>query len=135
MVRFILKLQARSHIGQTHLNDLNLLNVHDRISQLRLNHVFKIRTETSPVYLTEHFSQVNNIHRFRTRSNVHSNYFVPHVNSVSKTTFYFTAIQDWNSLPAYIKQQSNFLSFKRKVKQFLASRALNVEQSVFTCMP
>ena len=56
---------------------------------------------------------------------VSSNYFVPQeVNTVSKTTFYFTAIQDWNSLPVFVKQQNNYVSFKRKVKQFLVARAL-----------
>ena len=58
MVRFILNLQARAHIGQTELNTLNLLSISDRVTQLRLNQVFKIRKGTSPLYLKEHFREV-----------------------------------------------------------------------------
>ena len=92
MIRFILKLPARAHKGQPQLDAVNFLNVQDRISQLRLNYGFKIKSGTSPLYLRERFSQVNNMHNLRTRSNVSSNYYVPQVNTVSKTTFYFTAI-------------------------------------------
>ena len=54
IVRFVLKLPPRSHIGQTQLDALHYLNVSDRVSQLRLNHVYKIRNGTSPSYLKDH---------------------------------------------------------------------------------
>ena len=63
-----------------------------------------------------------------------SNFFVPQVNSIDRTTFYYTAIQDWNLLPVFIKEQTTFLGFKRKVKHFLASRTSRREQDDFICI-
>ena len=103
MVRFVLDLPARSHIGQPQLDMLNYLNMHDRVSQLRLNHVFKISNCTRPVYLKEHFKKVNHVHSFSTRSNTCSNYFVPSINSVTRTAFYYNAVLDWKRLPYSIK--------------------------------
>ena len=73
MVRFILQLPSRSHIGQSQLSALNFLNISDRVSQLRLNYVFKSRNGTSPLYLTEYFKPVSKVHNCNTRSNASAN--------------------------------------------------------------
>ena len=131
MVRFILRLPVRSHIGQSEPNMLKFLNVTDRVCQLRFNQVFKIKKDLSPLYLTAHFKQVNSVHNFSKRSNTSLNYFVPCVNSVDKTAFYYTAVKDWDNLPNVIKQQTCVRGFKHKVKTYLATRALKRENSVF----
>ena len=75
IVRYILNFNHREHVGQTRLDSLKFLNVSDRVEQLRLNHVFKIRQGLSPVYLSEGFIQLSNSHRFQTRSST-ANFFV-----------------------------------------------------------
>ena len=42
-------------INYTVLSGLNLLNVEDRVAQLRLNHVFNIYQGKAPSYLSENF--------------------------------------------------------------------------------
>ena len=50
MVRFILKLGPRSHIGDEQLKTVGMLKVEDRVRQLKLNHVFKIYNEVVNMY-------------------------------------------------------------------------------------
>ena len=132
IVRFILKLPSRAHIGQAQLNALNMLKVSDRVKQLRLNlKFFKIRNGLSPTYLTFNFRDVSSQHYLGTRNSMH-NCFVPHVKGANKTTFYYNAIIDWNDLPSTIKVQNNYACFKYKSKQFLASRSMQTENCDFT---
>ena len=51
IVRFILNLGPRSHIGQGELDQLGLLSVQDRASQLKLHHVYKIFHRSAPSYM------------------------------------------------------------------------------------
>ena len=59
MVRFILRLDNRAHIGNDELIRAGFLSVSDRIKQLKLGHVYKIWNKTCPSYLTENFSRLN----------------------------------------------------------------------------
>ena len=132
VVRYILKFGPRSHIGQSELDTLKYLRIQDRVSQQRLNIVYKIKNGTSPQYLCQNFRQINEVHGRNTRSNAKRNYFVQHVNSVNKTSFHFSAIQDWNYLPLQIKEQKTYAGFKSNVKRFLADRSLKHEENAFT---
>ena len=107
-----------------------MANVSDRVEQLRLNHVFKIRQGLSPVYLSEGFIQISNSHRFQTRSST-ANFFVPQVKGVESDAFYVIGIKNWNSLSTEVKSITNYHRFKRETKRFLANRALNRENNVF----
>ena len=104
VVRYILNLGPRSHIGQMQLSTLKCLNVSDRVSQLRLNHVFKIKNGSSPQYLSQHFTSLNQVHGRNTRSNTYSNFYVQQVKSVNKMSFHYSAVRDWNCLPLSIKE-------------------------------
>ena len=110
IVRYILNHNHREHVGQLELNSLNFLSVRDRVAQLRLNHVYRIREGTSPVYLNEGFCQLSDIHDFQTRSRA-DNYFVPQVKGVETETFYYTDIKDWNCLPNEVKKLWQLQSF------------------------
>merc|ERR1712121_122730 len=57
MIRFILRLDNRAHIGNDELIRAGFLSVSDRIKQLKLGHVFKIWNKTCPSYLSENFSR------------------------------------------------------------------------------
>ena len=89
MIKYILKLDNRAHIGNDELIRAGFLSVSDRIKQLKLSHVFKIWNKTCPSHLTENFSRLNeNTDRSETRS--YSSNF--QVTRLSTTTFAYTAI-------------------------------------------
>ena len=104
-----------------------MLCVPDRVSQLRLNHVFNIVQGLAPVYLGEHFERNTNI----TRGGSSMNFQVPRVGSHNKSNFYYNAILDWNSLPISVKSLQNRESFKIAVKEHLVQTAREREDSDF----
>merc|ERR1711984_47654 len=69
MIRFILNLDNRAHIGNKERVKAGFLNVTDRVKQLKLGHVFKIKSKTSPYYLSTNFQRLNeNENRIVTRA-------------------------------------------------------------------
>ncbi len=120
MVRFIKSMEPRTHIGQEELSSIGMLDVTSRVKQLRLNHVFKIYNNSSPLYLAKHFTKTTKIHTYGTRFSVNS-FYVPKVQGAAANTFYSNAIRDWNSLPNHIQTTTNKDAFKKAVKAFLAS--------------
>ena len=131
MIRFILKLDSRSHIGCNEFEKVNMLNVSDRVKQIKLNHVHKIWMGTSPEYMSENFHKISDTElRNCTRASA-NNFFLPRVQGVGTNTFFYSGIKDWNSLPAEIKQIQNENNFKNKVKTNLAFEARNIESCPF----
>ena len=123
VVRFVLGLNPRTHVGQVELDRLGYLNVEDRVKQLKLNHVFNIYNETSPGYLSENFIKLSDRHRYNTRDS-HHNFVIPRVRGqFGSNTFQFTAVKAWNSLPGNIKSISTYAYFKKEVKSHLAMKA------------
>ena len=116
--RFIKNLGPRYHIGFLKLNSLNMLNVDFRVKQLRLSHVHKIINGIGPSYLPEKIIKVSDVHRHFTRGSM-ENFIVPSVNGVAATTFYYSGIKDWNSLPSDVKQKCTFNCFKSAARQYL----------------
>ena len=129
-VRFIKNLGPRSHIGFSELDSLNMLNVDLRVKQLRLSHVHKIFNETGPSYLSEHFIKASNVHHHFTRGST-ENFVVPSVRGVAATTFYFSAIKDWNSLPSHVKQKCSFNGFKCAAKRYLRTQLQLMETDTY----
>ena len=104
------------------------LNVSDRVKQLQLGHVFKIKNKTCPSYLAENFIKLNeNTHRRETRSKAY-NFQVPRI---STNTFAYCAIKEWNVLDNSIKDTKGEQSFKVKAKNFLQEAAKKLEHSDF----
>ena len=128
MIRFIVDLDNRAHIGQKELEKAGFLNVSKRVSQMKLGHVFKINTKTCPLYLTQHFHKLNEGgERIATRAKAH-NFHTPRI---STNTFAYTAIKDWNSLPSTIKEMKSENLFKEKVKKYLVQLMKNEEMDIF----
>merc|ERR1712101_7778 len=72
----------------------------DRVKQLKLGHVFKIKNKSCTIYLRENFLKLDeNTHWRETRSKAY-NFQVSRVNT---NTFAYSAIKDWNSLSNPIK--------------------------------
>ena len=125
-VRFIKNLGPRFHIGFLELKSLNMLNVDFRVKQLRLSHVHKI----GPSYLSEQFIKVSDVHHHFTRGST-ENFIVPSVNGVAATTFYYSGVKDWNSLPSDVKQKCTFNGFKSAARQYLRSQLQLMESDTY----
>ena len=131
MVRFILNLDYRSHVGQHELDTLDMLKVDDRARQLQLNHLFKIFNGICPDYMLENFNRINDTAlRICTRASL-NNFFLPRVGNVAMQSFFYSGIKSWNSLPTRIKLIDSENTFKEKVKQFLKKEAGEKERSPF----
>ena len=103
MIRYVLGLHPRSHIGYNEFKIVNWLPVEKRVQQLNVNHMFKIFNNTAPSYLSEQFERVQNQHHYQTRGSSH-NFIVPGVNSAGRYSFSFVDAKNWNNLPGHIKQ-------------------------------
>ena len=121
IIRFILKLEPRSHIGREEFEKLGMLKVEDRIKQLKLNHVFKIYHDEAPEYLISHFRKFSNIHRYSTRGSS-TNFILPKVKGQACNSFFFTGIKEWNLLPNHVKTSKTHVQFKKAVKSHFLSR-------------
>ena len=112
VVRFILDVGPRTHIGQNELDKVGMLSCKDRIVQLKLNHVFKIFNDTCPHYLKFDFTRVSSLHKYNTRGSPF-NFVVPLVKGQAKFTFFFYILSN------EIKSISDFNLFKKLVKKHL----------------
>ena len=110
------------HIGQSERNMLGFLAVKDRIEQLRLNHVHKVRQVQ---FICQKVSKKSRWF-IKTRSSI-NNYFVPQVKGTEADTFFYKGLRDWNNLPENIKGIFSYNRFKYETKRFLVKRALNTE--------
>merc|ERR1712121_141299 len=100
VIRFILNLDNRVHIGNQELETAGFLQDPDRVKQLKLGHVFRIKSKTCPQYLSANFQQLTeNDNRMTTRAKAH-NFYKPRM---CTNTFAYSAIDEWNSLPNNVK--------------------------------
>ena len=91
LIRFILQLSARSHVGYSEFKMAGMLPVEKRVTQLQLNHIFNIVHGNAPNYLKSNF--IFNEHSFNTRSSTLS-FIVPNVTTnYGKSTFASTGIK------------------------------------------
>ena len=129
--RFILDLNNRTSIRNKELAQTGCLNVSDRVKQLKLGHVHKIKNKTSPNYMSDHFQLLSEIKdRPVTRASA-NDFFPPGVCNNSTNTFYFTGIRDWNALPNKVKEIKNEHVFKEKLKQTLMAEAKKRDEDQF----
>ena len=120
MVRFIHNADYRQHIGKKDLQDLKWLLVPDRVTFFRMMHVFRIRHKLAPKYLLCNFSLLANCHSYNTRGRS-CNFALTRDMSCSPNSFTFTAAKEWNALPNFLKEVTEFCTFKRKLKEYLIS--------------
>ena len=131
VIRFILKIGNRSHIGCSELEKVNMLSVGNRVKQIELNHVYKIYMKTCPEYMSEDFDRISDTElRNCTRANL-NNFSIPRVKGNCTNAFFYSGIKAWNSLPTEIKQIQNESTFKDKVKRNIVFEARTVETCPF----
>ena len=119
LMRFVLDLDARSHIGPEHFKSLNWLPVNKRVDQIILCHVFKIKNGIAPDYMGNHFIPQESVHSYRTRLSHKGAFAVPKVKGFGSKSFFFSGISLWNKLPASLAQTEKINVFKILVKKFL----------------
>jgi hypothetical protein len=83
-----------------------MLNIENRVKQLRLNHMHKMFYNKCPIYMKTNFVRMSDIHNYNIRSNKF-NFSIPHCNKTCNGTFFYNGIKDWNSLPDDVKCISN----------------------------
>jgi len=130
MIRCILGLHSRSHIGYKEFKALNWVPVESRVIQLKLNHVFKVFHSSGPVYLREGFILNTDLHSHYTRGS-ELTFFKPRVGSHGIKTFNYTAIEAWNSLPIDVRGVTAHKNFKFKVRQSLLNTVKLKEEREF----
>ena len=125
VVRFILDMSPMQTVNYNVLKSLDLLDIDDRVRQLRLNHVFNIYHGKAPSYLFSNFT-LRSISSVRsTRSAVKDDFTIPKIKGCEEGTFYYNSIKDWNALPLDIKTTKCKDTFKKRVKEFLLDRGLS----------
>ena len=115
IIRFILGLPSRSHMGLTEFSGASMLPVPLRVDQLKLNHVYNIINSIAPSYLKSKISiagHTGHVTRFGNRA-----CFVPRVNSLAIKSFFYTDIKRWNALPFTTQSLTNKQAFKSEVKK------------------
>ncbi len=95
------------------MSDLNILKIPGRVKQLRLNITHKIYYKQT---------LIKRVTGHSTRGS-YGNFVVPNVKRAEGSTFYFSAIKDWNKLPIELKTCENIASFKRRLKKHLLQKA------------
>ena len=118
IIRFILGLGSRSHIGQAEREKVNMLSVKNRVKELKLSHAHNIHNKRGPTYLAEHFHRKTDSQTIRTRNN-DLNFCISIAQGPSAHTFYHTAIKDWNSLPKSLQGIESKHLFKAALRKHL----------------
>ena len=116
VIRFILGLPSRSHIGPTELSGASMLPVPLRVDQLKWNHMYNIIKGIAPSDLKSEISIAGHTGHV-TRSGNRA-CFVPRVNSFAISHFY-TGIKQWNALSSATPSLTNKQAFKSEVEKLL----------------
>ncbi|MGL1888436.1 MAG: reverse transcriptase family protein [Reichenbachiella sp.] len=129
IIKYILDVPARTHVGQREFSIVKLLPVPLRVDQLKLNHMFNIINGSAPEYLSCDITLVSGSGH-NTRSGKRA-CIVPRVNSFGLRSFFYSAIKLWNSLPPTTQLLDIKLQFKTKVKAFLWDKLIRDEQNEY----
>ena len=62
------------------------------------------------------------------------NFIILSVSGVAATTFYYSGIKDWNSLPSDVKQNCTFNGFNSAASQYLRSQLQLMESDIYVYM-
>ena len=129
IVRYLLDLGPRVHIGQNELDRVGLLCVEDRARQLMLSSMFDIFKGTAPQYLKQNFQIRPN--PYSTRSNDKD--FITHrCKGDAEHNFSSIGAIEWNKLPYNVKSIKHKLSFKKAVKIYLKTQAHARESRLYS---
>ena len=109
---------VKHHVGMKELRSLSWLTIPDRVKFFKLVHLFRIKRGLAPHYLQTNLTSVSDAHRHNTRGST-SNYHVSRSLSATPSSFAFSCVKLWNSLPARIKGIDSFSVFKKDLRDFV----------------
>ena len=112
------------------LSSIQILNIEDRVKQLRLNHVY-IFNDRAPSYLRENFVLKSIASTIHTRSSSNLDFVVPFIKTCQSGTFYYNGIKDRNDLPKEVKVVKSKDVFKKSVKNLLLDKGISRHNSDF----
>ena len=118
MVRFIFSYDLRHHVDSRDLRRLSWMNIPERVGYFKLLHVFKIRNNLAPDYLSNRFTLVEQTHQHNTRGR-RFNFSISSSISDSLATFSYTAAILWNALPTSIKEITSLSVFRKRLRSHL----------------
>ena len=130
IIRNVLNLSPRSHIGATEFQEVNWLPINYRVFQIIVNHMFRILNGKSPIYLQEGITKSSRIHTHSTRSGTLA-LFKPRMGTHGQKTFLFKGISLWNSLPTSVQSQQCKDIFKLEVKKHFFSELSKTENAMY----
>ena len=123
-----MNLDNRAHVGNRERVKAGFLNVSDRVKQLKLGHVFKIKSKTSPDYLSANFRRLNEGENGIVTRATANNFFKPRI---CTNTFAYSAICEWNELPSNIKDIGGEKNFKDCLKKYISEEAEKKENNLY----
>ena len=130
IIRYILNLDNRTHIGFSEFKEIGWLPVDLRVAQIKLNHFHRIINNAAPSYLKEQVTFLNTIHSHSTRYSIRGVH-IPRVNTNGQNSFLYTACKLWNNIPLHFKNMQEISHFKRGVKGWFFGQMERDENSVF----
>ena len=134
LIRFVLNLDSRAHVGKEQFAHVNWLPVSKRVDFKTLCHVFNVHNNEAPKYLNDGFVHVESTHSHNTRFRVKSNsadifstctfkdsgrFSVPRVKGPGTKSFLYRGCSLWNKLPQHLRECDSYESFKPKARDYL----------------
>ena len=118
-------------MGTTEFKQISWLPVEHRVTQIKLNLVYRIvNMFSSRILIQNDFNQVSQVHRYSTCHSV-SSLYIPSVKNAEKTTFIYSALKLWNELPKKIKFVTKEHKFKGADKTIYLIKCNRVISLIF----
>ena len=119
LVRYILNLGPREHVGDLEILSLSWLPFPKRVRYFELVHAFKIKRGLAPSYLAINFRNITDVHSYGIRQNL-ENFSLARY-TCPTGSFSRCSISSWNSLPQQLKEIRSIGLFKMRLKSHLAN--------------
>ena len=117
VLRIILKCNRFSAIRTMH-DSLNYLYIENRLYLLTMIFVFKIKSNMLPSYFDEFVVYNDTIHDYNTRNN--ENFHINRtVNRQAINSIFFKGLNEFNKLPALVKNSSSVWVFKKRLLKMI----------------
>lgn len=117
IIRFVLGLSPRSHIGYREFRQINWLPVEKRVDQIILSHLQRILHGKAPSYMEKNFILISQQHSHFTRHSV-SNFILDFAKTARRSTFNYISKSLWNQIPNDLRDIRDIKIFKFKLKHF-----------------
>ena len=113
LIRVVLGLPPLTHLTDHHHESVGWLKVADRVQHLAMGLVYKIHyTSKIPMYLTNYFLKVKDVHDHNTRGSSTSHHQRRFNTKQGSNSFSCYTINMWNALPQALKESKSLASFK-----------------------